>query len=1034
MSFVLTWQRKRYTPERRVVNKVKKKFKKADLIIMVVLLLVVALIVVALISDKSSDTKDASILSENKTVTAADYNGKKIGILTGTNMEAESFEHFPDSEYLYFDGYPNLNTALINGTVDAFLGDEPALKSIHAEQPQIDYIKERLTNNKYSFAFRKDDEKEKKLCDQLNEFLAKANSDGTIAEIDSIWFGADDSKKVVDMSDLTGENGTIHVITTSTDEPFSYIKDGKNVGYDIDVTVRFCREYGYALEIGDVDFQARIPALASGKYEFTTSMNVTPEREEEVMFSDPVSEGGIVVAVRAEDISSDTNANAKKTTCADFNGKRAGITTGSIHDDIIKKNLPESEIYDFKNYSDLTAALTSDRIDYFLMTEEAIEQLMAENNEIGYVDEPLDALEVGALFQKTEKGDTIRAQMDEYITKISSDGTLDSIYEYWRSSEAEGQSVDMSGLEGKNGTLIFATGGAKPPVSYVSGDNIAGSDPDIAVRFCREYGYDIDVQIVDTGGLVPGIVSGTYDFAMSDLVITEERKQSVNFSVPYNEVELFIVARKSDLNSAGNDDDVRSRPFSYYAENGKIGAVTGGLYEVEILRRFPNAEILEYNAQTDLALALSEGKIDAFTCPVSSAKDFMQVDDTLTYLDEVFMKIPYGFAFQKSDGENELRDQLNEYLAKIKSDGTYDEIVSVWFGDDESKKTVAMPEAKGSRTLRYITASTMQPYSYIKDGVNVGLEIDIIARFCNEYRYGLTIDNADFGSLIAGVSSGTYDLASGTIMITEERAQSVDFSDVYYTTDAVAVVRKESSDMQDKTSFFESLKISFEKNFIREARWKLIVQGIGTTCLITVLAVIFGSVLAFIICLFRRTDSVLSGKISDFYVKLLQGTPMVVLLMILYYVIFGRTGIAAVWVAVIGFALNFAAYTSEIMRSGIESIDPGQSEAALALGYTENQAFFKFIFPQAVVRQIPVYRGEIITLLKGTSVVGYIAIQDLTKMSDIIRSRTYEAFFPLIVTAVIYFLLAWVISLIIGAVLKCIDPRARKKAAKEAVK
>ena len=764
----------------------KKKFKKADLIILAVFLLIVAFIVVALISDRSSGTSDAGVSAENKTVTAADYNGKKIGILTGTNMEAESFEHFPDSEYLYFDGYPNLHTALINGTIDAFLGDEPALKSIHAEQPQIDYIKERLTNNKYSFAFRKDDEKEKKLCDQLNEFLAKANSDGTIAEIDSIWFGTDESKKVVDMSDLTGENGTIHVITTSTDEPFSYIKDGKNVGYDIDVTVRFCREYGYALEIGDVDFQARIPALASGKYEFTTSMNVTPEREEEVMFSDPVSEGGIVVAVRAEDILS--------------------------------------------------------------------------------------------------------------------------------------------------------------------------------------------------------------------------------------------------------SDDVRSRPFSYYAENGKIGAVTGGLYEVEILRRFPNAEVLEYNAQTDLALALSEGKIDAFTCPVSSAKDFMQVDDTLTYLDEVFMEIPYGFAFQKTDGKNELRDQLNEYLAKIKSDGTYDEIVSVWFGDDESKKTVRLPESKGSRTLRYITASTMQPYSYIKDGVNVGLEIDIISRFCNEYGYGLTIDNADFGSLIACVSSGTYDLASGTIMITEERAQSVDFSDVYYTTDAVAVVRKEAGTAIEKTSFLANLKSSFEKNFIREARWKLIVQGIGTTCLITVLAVIFGSVLAFLICLFRRTDSVLSGKISDIYVKLLQGTPMVVLLMILYYVIFGRTGIAAVWVAVIGFALNFAAYTSEIMRSGIESIDPGQREAALALGYTENQAFFKFIFPQAVVRQIPVYRGEIITLLKGTSVVGYIAIQDLTKMSDIIRSRTYEAFFPLIVTAVIYFLLAWVISLIIGTVLQFSDPRAKKKSAKEAAK
>jgi polar amino acid transport system substrate-binding protein len=104
------------------------------------------------------------------------------------------------------------------------------------------------------------------------------------------------------------------------------------------------------------------------------------------------------------------------------------------------------------------------------------------------------------------------------------------------------------------------------------------------------------------------------------------------------------------------------------------------------------------------------------------------------------------------------------------------------------------------------------------------------------------------------------------------------------------------------------------------------------------------------------------------------------------------------------------------------------------LGYSENQAFFKFIFPQASVRQLPVYRGEIISLLKNTSIVGYIAIQDLTKMGDIIRSRTYEAFFPLIATAIIYFILAWIISMILNAVLLKIDPRAKKSKAKEAAK
>ncbi|MCR5795810.1 MAG: amino acid ABC transporter permease [Solobacterium sp.] len=204
-------------------------------------------------------------------------------------------------------------------------------------------------------------------------------------------------------------------------------------------------------------------------------------------------------------------------------------------------------------------------------------------------------------------------------------------------------------------------------------------------------------------------------------------------------------------------------------------------------------------------------------------------------------------------------------------------------------------------------------------------------------------------------------------------------------------------------------------------------RGITTTCLITVCSVLVGTLLAFAVCLLRRTGSKLANLLSDIYVRLLQGTPTVVLLMILFYVVFARTGLSAVTVAIIGFALNLGAYGSEILRSGIGAVDPGQREAALAVGYSENQAFFRFILPQAAMNFLPVYRGEIVSLLKSTSVVGYISVQDLTKMSDIIRSRTYEAFFPLIITAALYFLLAWIITLGIACLLKKIDPKRGRK-------
>ena len=196
----------------------------------------------------------------------------------------------------------------------------------------------------------------------------------------------------------------------------------------------------------------------------------------------------------------------------------------------------------------------------------------------------------------------------------------------------------------------------------------------------------------------------------------------------------------------------------------------------------------------------------------------------------------------------------------------------------------------------------------------------------------------------------------------------------------------------------------------------MLLNGLGKTILITVLSALFGTILAFLIILFRRTNSVLAGRISDIYILLMQGIPVVVLLMVLYYIIFANSGFPGWVVAVIAFSLNEAAYISEMMRSGIDAIDPGQREAALALGYTENQAFFTYIFPQSLKQIFPVYRGEMVALLKGTAIVGYVAVQDLTRMGDIIRSRTYEAFFPLVITALIYLIVAMVIARLIDKI------------------
>lgn len=277
---------------------------------------------------------------------------------------------------------------------------------------------------------------------------------------------------------------------------------------------------------------------------------------------------------------------------------------------------------------------------------------------------------------------------------------------------------------------------------------------------------------------------------------------------------------------------------------------------------------------------------------------------------------------------------------------------------------------------------------------------------------------------------GRYDIGLSGLNITEEREENIDFSDSYGTFVVYLVVKDE--EVGNTGSFLDGLKESFQKTFEREDRWKLIAQGAGVTVLISLCATAAGSLLGFGLYMLSRSNKKavkkLSAGITRVYCRIIAGTPTVVVLMILYYVIFGKLhNISGVLVAVIGFTLTFGAFVYDHMMVSVNAVDRGQTEAAYALGYKKNKAFFRIIFPQVMTIFLPSYCNQAVELIKATAVVGYIAVNDLTKMGDIIRSNTYEAFFPLITTAVIYFLLTWLLSLLLGRVKVHFEPKLRKK-------
>ena len=214
---------------------------------------------------------------------------------------------------------------------------------------------------------------------------------------------------------------------------------------------------------------------------------------------------------------------------------------------------------------------------------------------------------------------------------------------------------------------------------------------------------------------------------------------------------------------------------------------------------------------------------------------------------------------------------------------------------------------------------------------------------------------------------------------------------------------------------FQSFADEFYRNFIFEQRWRYLSNGLLLTLEITFFAVILGVLLGFSVALVREAHRStgkfrLLSTIGGIYLTVIRGTPVVVQLILIYFGVFASVRIPPILVAIVAFGINSGAYQAEIFRSGIEAVPRGQFEAGRSLGFSYWQTMWRIVMPQAMKNVIPTLANEFIVLLKETSVAGYVALNDLTKGGDIIRSRTYSPYLPMLAVALIYLCLVMIFS------------------------
>lgn len=443
----------------------------------------------------------------------------------------------------------------------------------------------------------------------------------------------------------------------------------------------------------------------------------------------------------------------------------------------------------------------------------------------------------------------------------------------------------------------------------------------------------------------------------------------------------------------------------------RVATISGSCYDLELSAR-EDVFLDLYNSEGDLLQALLNKKADVIVNDevVYNASVRKENGIKIAMLGE--QSFPTAFLFSKKD--TVLAKTLTAVQRRMEEDGTLQSLKDFWLTDRyaEAETFPRLTYEATGEPIRVATTSMTAPVAFMVEGEWYGLEVELLRHLGKELNRPLEIKLFGVTSGFLSVKTGQADVLSGCIFVTEERKQDYQFSEPYHGFHPAYFVL--DKDFQsNRESFLDGLKKSIWRNIIMENRWKFITDGLWETLKISFMAILLGSVLGIGLYAQARSRRRWMRSFARIYNNFMAGIPELVLLLIMFYVVFAKTGLPSDMVAIVTFALFFASGASDIYKTSLDAIPGGQTEAGLALGFTRTQTFFHIVLPQAIRRGLPLYQGQCVSLLKGTSIVGYIAIQDLTRAGDIIRSRTFDAVIPLLVVTVIYFVLVWLIGLLL---------------------
>ena len=885
-------------------------------------------------------------------------------------------------------------------------------------------------------AITNDDE----ILKSFNAFLSEIEANGDLQDMKEHWFRHEfDLDMSVTNSEFRIQNSVdvaSAIVSSVTDDsalrvvisaeviPYVFIDNGGNFsGYSVELALRFGAYLGRRVEFINVNFSELIPYVENGLADISIDrIGITEDRKRKVKFTNPISEDQLgVIFLRQYDGVVDT------ADYTNFISSRIGISMGSLSEGITRNYMRGIPVF-YSNYSAGIADIRRGRIDGYMTDLVSLNLIAAlpENADLAVHEIPAHIFSspMGAFATNQE----IINRFNVFLRDLERRGTLQQMQNRWFSASVNlDDEVSTASVIGRNGVLRVATSGEKPPYSYIgSNGRLNGYSIELARLFAASEDMIIRFSDMEFSALIPFVVAGRADIGLANVSITEERRRLVTFSEPIWYDTFGIIALGE--NSSEPIEDTSQVVITDFFEK-RLGVMYGTMYDrmaTEVLGAIP----IVYNEFHVAEVDLNTGRISGFLLNESIAKMFADV----SALDYQVIELKHSDLFIARVSaiaiSPEVLDRFNLFVANLSNEGTLAEIQDRWMRNVSihSSQMPIIPLVRGNEVLRVATSGKTRPFSFYDENHDpFGFCIEMARRFAAGEGMTLELILLDLPEIIPFIRNGGADLGLDLFQIKSEFEEFVLYSDPIFQGNAAIIVLNETHvtlahKIQDIIEYFSE---SIERNFIMHNRWQLLVEGFRLTMLISFASYILGTIFGCFIFFLCAHKNKFLKFIGTIYYEFICRTPNVVLLLIAFYILFARTTFSNVLIAIFVFTMIASTDIARCLKNAFSQINMQEKEIARSLGFTPFGAYVYVIYPQVVRHGIEEYTKGFIYILKTTAILGYIAIQDLTRAVEIIRSRTFDPFFPLLFATLIYILVISIFVYIFKYIAKRINTDKR---------